>query len=151
MATIFQTTLSNAFSWKENVWILIKISLKFDPECPINNIPTLDQIMAWRLLIYWCIYTSLGLNEWKCLITTNNHYPSAGLGSNTFYQIQIQILFFPELQIQIQIQIHRQKFYQIQIQKQIQLIKYKYKYKCTMRPRQNCRHFIDDILKFIVL
>ena len=31
----------------ENVWILIKISLKFIPNCPINNIPTLVQIMAW--------------------------------------------------------------------------------------------------------
>ena len=77
----------------------------------------------------------------------------AGLGSNTFYQIQIQIQihFFPKFQIQIQIQIHRQKSDQIQIQIQIQLIKYKYKYKYTMRPRQNCRHFTDDILKFIVL
>ena len=75
----------------------------------------------------------------------------AGLGSNTFYQIQIQIHFLPEFQIQIQIQIHRQKSDQIQIQIQIQLIKYKYKYKYTMRPRQNCRHFTDDILNFIVL
>ena len=30
-----------------NVWILIKISLKFVPKGPINNIPTLVQIMAW--------------------------------------------------------------------------------------------------------
>ena len=74
-----------------------------------------------------------------------------GLGSNTFYQIQIQIHFFPEFQIQIQIQIHRQKSDQIQIQIQIQLIKYKYKYKYTMRPRQNCGHFTDEILKYIVL
>ena len=82
-----------------------------------------------------------------------NFWPLAGLGSNTFYQIQIQIQihFFPEFQIQIQIQIHRQKSDQIQIQIQIQLIKYKYKYKYRMRPRQNCRHFTDDILKFIVL
>ena len=60
--------------------------------------------------------------------------------------------FFPEfqIQIQIQIQIHRQKSYQIQIQIQIQLIKYKYKYKYTMRPRQNCGHFTDEI-KYIVL
>ena len=27
---------------------LTKISLKFVPKCPINNIPTLVQIMAWR-------------------------------------------------------------------------------------------------------
>ena len=33
---------------KENVWIPIKISLKFDPKGPINNIPALVQIMAWR-------------------------------------------------------------------------------------------------------
>ena len=32
---------------KENVWILIKISLKFVPKGPINNIPALFQIMAW--------------------------------------------------------------------------------------------------------
>ena len=32
----------------ENVWIPIKISLKFVPQGPINNIPELVQIMAWR-------------------------------------------------------------------------------------------------------
>ena len=32
----------------ENVWIPIKISLKFVPKCPINNIPALVWIMAWR-------------------------------------------------------------------------------------------------------
>ena len=32
----------------ENVWISIKISLKFVPKGPINNIPALVQIMAWR-------------------------------------------------------------------------------------------------------
>ena len=31
----------------ENVLILIKISLKFTPKGPINNIPALVQIMAW--------------------------------------------------------------------------------------------------------
>ena len=33
---------------KENVIILIKISLKFVPKGPINNIPALFQIMPWR-------------------------------------------------------------------------------------------------------
>ena len=33
---------------KENIWIPIKISLKFVPKSPINNIPALYQIMAWR-------------------------------------------------------------------------------------------------------
>ena len=39
------------FKWiflNENVWFLIKISLKFVPKGLINNIPSLVQIMAWR-------------------------------------------------------------------------------------------------------
>ena len=32
----------------ENVWISIKISRKFVPKGPINNIPAMVQIMAWR-------------------------------------------------------------------------------------------------------
>ena len=39
------------FKWiflNENVWISIEISLKFVPIGPINNIPALVQIMAWR-------------------------------------------------------------------------------------------------------
>ena len=56
--------------FNENVWITIKISLKFFPKGPINNIPALIQIMAWRrsggkplsepMMV---IYVSLGLNE----------------------------------------------------------------------------------------
>ena len=33
----------------ENVWIPIKISLKFVSKCPFNSIPALFQIMAWCL------------------------------------------------------------------------------------------------------
>ena len=45
MATIFQTTFSNAFSWKKmyQFWLL-----KFVPKGPINSIRALVQIMAWR-------------------------------------------------------------------------------------------------------
>ena len=60
------------FQWiflNENVWILIKISLKFVLKRPINNIPALVQIMAWcqtghkplsepmmvRLLMHICV------------------------------------------------------------------------------------------------
>ena len=32
----------------ENVWIPVKMSLKYVPKGPINNIPALVQIMAWR-------------------------------------------------------------------------------------------------------
>ena len=40
---IFKCILLN-----ENFWIPIKISLKFVPQGPINNIPALVKIMAWR-------------------------------------------------------------------------------------------------------
>ena len=40
---IFKCIFSN-----ENVWIPIKISLKFVPNGPIKDIPALVQIMAWR-------------------------------------------------------------------------------------------------------
>ena len=42
MAAIFQHIFMN-----ENVWISIKISLKFVPKCQINNIQALVQVMAW--------------------------------------------------------------------------------------------------------
>ena len=32
----------------ENIWVPIKISLKFVPKGSLNNIPALAQIMAWR-------------------------------------------------------------------------------------------------------
>ena len=41
----------DSFKWiflNENVWISIEVSLKFAPKGPINNIPALVQIMAWR-------------------------------------------------------------------------------------------------------
>ena len=58
----------------ENIWIPIKISLKFVPKGSINTIPALVQIMAWRRpgdkplsepwwLVHLRIYASLGLNE----------------------------------------------------------------------------------------
>ena len=40
---IFQCIFLN-----ENPWILLKISIKFVPKGPIDNIPVLVQIMAWR-------------------------------------------------------------------------------------------------------
>ena len=62
----------------ENIWILIEISLKFVPKGPINNIPALVQIMAWRqpgdkplselMMDYRCIYASLGCNELTFLV-----------------------------------------------------------------------------------
>ena len=70
---IFKCILVN-----ENVWIIIKISLKFVPKGPINNIPALVQMINGFALVrrhaviwtsggidYWHIYASLGLNELK--------------------------------------------------------------------------------------
>ena len=44
----FADDIRRRIFFNENVWISIKISLKFVPKGPINNIPTLVQIMAWR-------------------------------------------------------------------------------------------------------
>ena len=59
----------------ENARILIKISLKFVPYGPINNIPALVQIAGQATshylnqwwLDYWRIYVSLGRNESRAM------------------------------------------------------------------------------------
>ena len=62
----------------ENVWIPIRISLKFVPKRPINNIPPFFQIMAWRrpgdkplsepMMVRLPTHVaSLGLNELKLI------------------------------------------------------------------------------------
>ena len=70
------------FKWifvKENAWILIKISLKFIPKGPVDNIPAMVQIMAWcrpgdtllsESIMAWVtdIYASLSLNELIVLV-----------------------------------------------------------------------------------
>ena len=48
MTAISQTTLSNPFFLNENIGISIEISPKFVTKSPIDNIPSLVQIMAWR-------------------------------------------------------------------------------------------------------
>ena len=44
----FQDDIFKYMFLNENLWIPIKISLKFVPKGRINNIPTFVQIMAWR-------------------------------------------------------------------------------------------------------
>ena len=46
----FPDDIFKCIFFNENVWILIKISLKFNSKGPVINIPSLVQIMAWRLL-----------------------------------------------------------------------------------------------------
>ena len=90
MAVVSQTILSNAFSWmKMHEWISLKISLKLVPKGPINNIPALVQVMAWRrpgekpltepMVVK---LQTLGLNE---LIT--NHYHQVLNGCPQWTQI----------------------------------------------------------------
>ena len=44
----FPDAIFKRIFFNENAWISIKFSLKFVPKVPINNIPALVQIMAWR-------------------------------------------------------------------------------------------------------
>ena len=44
----FADDIFNGISLIANVWIPIKISLKYVPRGPINNIPALVRIMVWR-------------------------------------------------------------------------------------------------------
>ena len=44
----FADDVSKCIFLNENVWIPIKMSLKFVPKGPINNNPSLVQIMVWR-------------------------------------------------------------------------------------------------------
>ena len=53
MATKFTDDILKCIFLNENVWNSIKISLKFVPTGPDNNILALVQIIAWRQAIIW--------------------------------------------------------------------------------------------------
>ena len=74
MVTMSQITFLSIFL-NENICISIKLSLKFVPKGPVNNIvsnnglaPTRRQTIIWTNdgLRYRRIYASLGLNEFAC-------------------------------------------------------------------------------------
>ena len=44
----FPDDIFKCIFFNENIWIPIQISMKFVPKGPINNIPALVRIMAWR-------------------------------------------------------------------------------------------------------
>ena len=67
----FANSIFKCISLNENIWVSIKIWLTFVPKGPINNIPALVQIIAWRRLgdkplsdlmmahpVYWRIYVT---------------------------------------------------------------------------------------------
>ena len=57
---LFADDIFKCIFFNENVWIPIKISMKFVPKGPINNIPALVQIMAWRRRRQAIIWTNDG-------------------------------------------------------------------------------------------
>ena len=72
MADIFPDDIFKCIFLNENIGMLLKFSLKFVPKVPIDNIPALVQIMAWRWAgdrqailwnnadpIHWRIYAAL--------------------------------------------------------------------------------------------
>ena len=75
----FADDILKCIFWKENVSVSIKTSLKLIPKHPINSIPTLVQIMAWRrlgdkplseatmiiLLMHKCVTLPQWVNTWK--------------------------------------------------------------------------------------
>ena len=72
MASIFQTTFSNAFYWMK----MYEFSLKFVRKVRISNIPALFQIMAWRRYAYMRCSASMS----QC------HLLRFGFNSANFYR-----------------------------------------------------------------
>ena len=73
----FADDIFKCISVNENVCILIKISLKFVPKGPINNIQALVQVMAWRrsgdkplsepMMVSWLTHICVTRPQWvKC-------------------------------------------------------------------------------------
>ena len=68
---------------RENVWIPNKISLKFVPKGPINNIPAMVQIMAWRrpgdkplsepMMVSLLTHTCVTRPQWFNMCSTWSH------------------------------------------------------------------------------
>ena len=81
MAAILADDIFKCIFFSENVWILLKISLSFVLNGPINNIPALVQIMAWRrpgdkplsepmvvgLLTHICVTRSQWVKVWESM------------------------------------------------------------------------------------
>ena len=67
----------------EDVWIALKISLKFVPRVRINNIPALVQIMAWRrpgdkplsepMMVSLSTHICVTRPQWVNLSSSQNH------------------------------------------------------------------------------
>ena len=87
----------------ENVWMPVKISLKYVPKGPINNIPALVQIMAWRrsgekplfkpMMVGLPTHICVTQPQWKKNVDDMlTHWPLWDLGS--ILKTQFSILFY---------------------------------------------------------
>ena len=86
----------------ENVWIPIKISLKFVPKGPINNIPALVQIMACRRSgdkpLSEPMMVSLPTHTATCTLCRNRGCCKLGYPHETHLRLKSRkIFFFPNL------------------------------------------------------
>ena len=78
--------------FNENVWISIKISLKFVPKGPINNVPALVQIMAWRRPADKPLSEPVIVSLLTHICVTRPQWVKVTLGSHLlFFFIKIQI------------------------------------------------------------
>ena len=92
----------------ENVWIPIKISLKFVPESPINNIPALVQIMAWRragdkplsepmmisLPTHVCVTWPQWVNQWWLMVKLILYEHFSVFIQGNLYDVQQNLIHF---------------------------------------------------------
>ena len=87
----------------ENVWISIKVSLKFLFKCPINNFPASVQIMAWRqsgdkplsepMMVNLPMHTCITLPHW-----VNPLWPSDAISRRSWsslFQAMVPCLMVP--------------------------------------------------------
>ena len=101
----------------ENVWISLKISLKFVPRIPINNIPALVQIMAWHrpgdkplsepmvvsLLMHICVTRPQWVNTLRltqnCCHFTDDGFKIIFFNENVWISLKISLNFVLKGQI----------------------------------------------------
>ena len=87
----FADDISKSIFVNENVWIPIKFSLKFVPKGPMNNIPALVQIMAWRRPGDNC--AGLGPNTYSYLYLYSNTQIFVFVFVFVFEKYQIGVLY----------------------------------------------------------
>ena len=98
--------ISKCIFLNENVWIPIKISLKFVPKGRISNIPALVQTMAWRrpgvkplsepmmvsLPTHICVTRPLWVNDWSLprqqYVGCDKNWPYVGTTLPTLAHLQ---------------------------------------------------------------